>query len=76
MDDNCDYSVYGSFTAEVALKEKLKIFDHCPLDNEGNKYDIEKTREFFKQNGTNKNFHQMIKDHKLYFDIPDPDSDP
>ena len=47
MDDNSDYSAYGSFTAEVWLKETLKRFDHWILDNEGNVYDIETTREYF-----------------------------
>ena len=70
MDD--DYSAYGSFTAEVWMKETLKRFDHLPLDNEDNTYDIEKTREYFKNNVTRENIFKMIKDHKLDFDIPDP----
>jgi len=72
MDDDSDYSAYGSFTAEVWLKETLKRFDHWPLDNENNEYDIEKTREYFKHNATPENIFKMIKDHKLYFEIPDP----
>jgi hypothetical protein len=72
MVDNCDYSAYGSFTKEVWLKETLKSFDHWPLDNEGNTYDIEKTRQYFKDNATPENILQLIKDHKLWFDFPDP----
>lgn len=70
MDD--DYSAYGSFTEEAWMKETLKRFDHLPLDNEGNEYDIEKTRQYFKDNVTRENIFKMIKDHKLDFDIPDP----
>ena len=67
-----DYSAYGSFTMEVWKKETLKAFDHWLLDNEGNEYDIEKTREYFKHNATPENIVKLVKEHKLWFDIPDP----
>jgi len=74
MDD--DYSAYGSFTEEAWMKETLKRFDHMPLDNEGNTYDIKKTRQYFKDNVTHENIIKMIKEHKPWFDIPCPNSDP
>jgi len=65
-----------SFTIDDWMYETLKPFDYWKLDNEGNEYDIEVTRQYFKENATPFNIVKMIKDHKLWFDIPCPNSDP
>jgi len=61
-----------TFTIDDWRYETLQAFNHWPLDNEGNTYDIEATRQHFKENANPENIIKMIKDHKLWFDIPCP----